>query len=167
VAVAVADVRAGTYVLQGRAHVSVSPFPTREAAGEVTAVVSRRSAPRTVGIRLESQGYACSFEASLSDDGSIQGTAPATCSLEVAQPEARGHVELRIQSLRGVLRNDTLELRLEADVRGRLQLHIPATTMRVLGIEVPVSARWAPAVPVSGRVSGSGTGPRQRQDSGS
>lgn len=162
-----ADSRADTYPLRGTAHVSVSPFPTREEAGELTAVLSKRSAPGRLAIRLESRGYACTFEASMSDDGSIQAPSPATCPVEVAQSDARGHLELRLRSLRGTLRGDTLSLQLELDVSGNLQLHVPATTLRAFGLEVPIAARWAPAVPISGHISGSGSGLRKGQNSGS
>jgi hypothetical protein len=60
--------------------------------------------------------------------------------------------------------DDRLELVLEFDVNGSIQMKLPSKTIHIFGTEVRSPATWAPAAPVDGTVAASGQGARKRPD---
>jgi hypothetical protein len=151
----------GRYPLVGTAHVSVTPFPTHEYPGEVIAILSRTASPETLLLRLEARGYGCTLQVRAGRDGSLQFPDGTTCPLDVAQPDARGHLTAQLRTARGRVVDDRLEMDVQFDVNGSLQLKIPSKTIRVFGKEVQTPAAWAPT-PVHGTVAASGQGSRDR-----
>ena len=151
----------GTYSLAGTAHVSVSPFPAHEYPGDLTATLARDPGSGVLSLRLEATGYACTLHVRAESDGSLQFPESATCPLDVSEPNARGHVDTQVRTARGRVRNDRLEISLQLDVSGRVQLKIPSKTIRVLGSEIQTPATWAPSAPVHGTVAASGQGSRK------
>jgi len=155
-----ADAIAGKYALAGTAHVAISPFPAQDYPGEMTATLSRSPALDTLALRLETRGYACTLQVRLAGDGSLQFTDGATCPLEVSQPDARGHVDAKLRVARARVVDKRLEMNLQFDVNGSIQLWIPSRTIRILGAEVQTPATWAPSAPVHGTVTADGHGLR-------
>ena len=156
----------GTYDVAGTAHVSVSPFPAHDYPGQLTATLSRTSGPGAFSLRIEDRGYGCTLPVRVSDDGSLQFPESATCPLDIAQPDARGHVDAQLRMARGRVANGTLELVLQFDVSGSVQVKIPSKTIHVFGTDYRSPATWAPAAPVHGTVAASGQGARKRPDAG-
>ena len=159
-----ADGISGKYDVVGTAHVSISPFPAHDYPGELTATLSRTPAPGTFSLRLEVRGYACSLQVGAARDGSLQFPNGAICPLDIAQPDAHGHVDAQLRMARGRVVNGRLELDLQFDVKGSLQMRIPSKTVRIFGTEFQSPATWAPAAPVHGTVAASGQGRRNRSD---
>ena len=156
----------GTYEVAGTAHVSVSPFPARDFPGEMTATLSRASGPGALSLRLEARGYGCTLQVQAASDGSLQFPVDARCPVDVAQPDARGHLDAQLRTARGRVAGDTLELALQFDVTGSIQMRIPPRTIHILGAEMQSPATWAPAAPVQGTVAASGQGSRKLPDAG-
>jgi hypothetical protein len=156
----------GTYDVRGTAHVSVSPFPAHDYPGNLTAILSRTAAPGAFSLRIEGRGYGCTVQVRASEDGSLQFPETATCPLDIAQPDARGHVDAQLRTARGRVVNDRLELVLEFDVNGSVQMKVPSKTIRVFGTDFQSPAGWAPTAPVHGTVAASGQGARTRPDAG-
>jgi hypothetical protein len=155
---------AGKYEVAGTAHVAISPFPTHDYPGEMTATLSRSRAPDALALRLETRGYACTLQVRLASDGSLQFPDGATCPLDVSQPDARGHVDAQLRTARARVVDDRLEMDIRFDVNGSIQLRIPSRTIRILGAEVQTPATWAPSAPVRGTVAANGNGVRKRQN---
>ena len=151
---------AGKYQLAGTAHVSVSPFPTQEYPGEISATLSRRRAD-AFALRMETRGYACTLPVVVAADGSVAFPERATCPLDVSEPDARGHLEARLRSARGHVGADTLEMDLQLDVKGSVQLKIPSRTIRILGSEIQTPATWTPSALMHGTVSATARGARR------
>ena len=151
----------GTYEVAGTAHVSVSPFPAHDYPGELTATFTRTRVPETLSLRLEAQGYGCTLEVRVGRDGSLQFPDRATCPLDVSQPDARGHVDAQLRAARARVVNNRLEMDLQFDVNGSIQLRIPSRTVHVFGADLQTPAMWAPSAPVHGTVAASGNGSRQ------
>lgn len=156
----------GEYGLAGTAHVSISPFPTHDYPGEMTATLSRSPAPGALSLRLEARGYACTLQIRAVSDGSLQFPDGATCPLDVSQPDARGHVDAQLRTARARVIDKRLEMDLRFDVTGSIQLKIPSKTIRVFGTEFQTPATWAPSAPVHGTVVASGNGIRKTPDTG-
>lgn len=154
----------GKYDLAGTAHVSISPFPTHDYPGEMTATLSRSPAAGAFSLRLEAHGYACTLQIRAASDGSLQFPDRATCPLDVSQPDARGHVDAQLRTARARVVDKRLEMDLRFDVTGSIQLRIPSRTIRILGAEFRTSATWAPSAPVHGTVAASGNGIRKHPD---
>ena len=152
---------AAVFLLSGTARVDVSPFPASDHRGEVRVTVSPGARPGHVSLRLESDGYSCDLDAARSPDGLLDLSVPATCSVDVARREARGHVDATLRSGRGTLRGDHLTLELRFDVSGRIATRIARTRLEVLGAEIVVPEGWTPAAPVRGTVVSRGSGSRQ------
>jgi hypothetical protein len=150
------------FVLSGNAHYDVNPFPPGDQSGEIRVTLDKAAAPGHVSVRLESMGYACVLDAARSRDGALAFTTPATCSVDVSDPDARGHVDARLRSGRGTVKGDRLSLELSFDVTGRVSTRIPRTTLNVLGSEVVVPEGWSPDVPIKGTVRSKGSGTRRR-----
>jgi hypothetical protein len=155
---------AGKYEVAGTAHVAISPFPTHDYPGEVTATLSRSRAPDALALRLETRGYVCTLQVRLASDASLQFTDGATCPLDVSQPDARGHVDAQLRTARARVVDKTLEMDLRFDVNGSMQVMIPSRTIRILGAEVQTPTTWAPSAPVHGTVAANGNGVRKPQN---
>lgn len=160
------DAIVGTYGVAGTAHVSVSPFPAHDYPGAMTATFSRASGPGALSLRLEARGYGCTLQVQVGPDGSLRFPDDARCPLDIAEPDARGHVDARLRTGRGRVVGDTLELALQLDVNGTIQMRIPSRTIRIFGTEIQSPATWAPVAPVRGNVSASGLGSKRPPDAG-
>jgi hypothetical protein len=156
-----ADAITGTYDVSGTVHVSVSPFPAQDSPGKLTATLSRSAAPGAFSLRLEARGYACTLPVRATTDGVLQFPDRPTCPLDVSEPDARGHLDVQLRTARAQAKKEQLELALEFDVTGSIQLRIPPKTIRVFGSEMHTPATWAPGAPVHGTVAASGQGSRQ------
>jgi len=156
----------GTYDVAGTAHVSVSPFPAHDYPGQLTATLSRTPAPGALSLRIEGRGYSCTLPVRAAEDGSLQFPESPTCPLDIAQPDARGHVDAVLRTARGRVVDDKLELVLEFDVKGSVELKIPSKTIHIFGTDVHSPAGWALAAPVRGTVGASGQGARKPPDAG-
>ncbi len=151
---------AGRYDLAGTAHVSISPFPAQDYPGEMTATLSRASASGSLSLRLEARGYGCTLQVRADQDGALEFPEGATCALDIAQPDARGHVDAQLRMGRGRIVRGRLEVDLRFDVDGRIQMKIPSRTVRIFGRDIQSPATWAPTAPVHGTVAASGQGQR-------
>ena len=156
----------GTYDVAGTAHVSVAPFPAHDYPGSLTATLSRTPVPGAFSLRIAGRGYGCTLPIQVAEDGSLQFPERGTCPLDIAQPDARGHVDAQLRTARGRVLDDRLELVLEFDVNGSIQMKIPSKTIRIFGTELHSPATWAPTAPVHGTVAASGQGARKRPDAG-
>ena len=156
----------GTYDVAGTAHVSVLPFPAHDYPGNLTATLSRTAAPGAFSLRIEGRGYGCTLQVRASEDGSLQFPENPTCPLDIAQPDARGHVDAQLRTARGRVVNERLELVLQFDVNGSVEMKIPAKTIHILGSDFQTPATWAPSAPVHGTVAASGQGARKQPDAG-
>ena len=152
---------AGTYKVTGTAHVAISPFPTHDYPGEMTATLSRSAAPDAFALRLEARGYACTLQIRGASDGSLHFPDGATCPFDVSQPDARGHVNAQLRAARARVVGTRLEMDLQFEVNGSIQVRIPSRTIRVLGAELPTPATWAPTAPVRGTAAAYGSGARE------
>jgi hypothetical protein len=155
---------AGKYKVAGTAHVAISPFPTHDYPGEMSATLSRSSAPDAFSLRLEARGYACTLQIRVTSDGLLHFPDGATCPFDVSQPDARGHVNAQLRAARGRIVGTRLEMELRFEVNGSIQLRIPSRTIRVLGAEFQTPATWAPTAPVRGTAAANGSGARQHPD---
>lgn len=151
----------GTYALSGTAHVSISPFPAQDSPGTMTATLSRAPASGALSLHLDARGYRCTLQVRAAQDGSLQFVEGATCPLDITEPDARGHVDARLGTARGRVVDDTLELALQFDVKGSVQLKVPSKTIHIFGADFQTPATWAPSAPVHGTVAASGHGPRR------
>ena len=150
----------GKYELTGTAHVSVSPFPAHDYPGEMTAILSRSPGAGALSLRIEARGYGCTLQVRADQDGALQFPERAACPLDITEPDARGHVEAQLRMGRGRLVHGRLDLAVQFDVSGSIQMRIPSRTVRIFGAEVRSPATWAPPAPVHGTVAASGQGPR-------
>ena len=149
---------AGKYQVAGTAHVSVSPFPAHDYPGDMTATLG--PAPSSLSLRLEARGYACTLQVRADQDGTLDFPGGQTCALEITDPDARGHLDAQLQMGRGRVVHGGLELALQFDVKGNVQMKIPSKTILIFGKEIHSPATWAPGAPVHGTVSASGHGQR-------
>ena len=157
-----ADGALGAYELTTTALVRITPFPASEQPGEVRVTLERGFTPGHVSVRLESRGYACVLDASRSRGGDLVFSLPASCPVNVRQPEARGRVDARLQSGRGTVRDGWLTLELRFDVAGSISTRVARRTYTLFQAEFTVPEGWTPAVPVRGTVTTAGSGARQR-----
>jgi hypothetical protein len=151
----------GAYLVRGSARVQVSPFPTEDYPGEMRVTIDSTRTPGRVSVRVESQGHSCTLGASRSGKGVLAFSTPATCVVEVREPDARGRVDARLRSGSGTLRDGRLTLELLFDVGGHVATRIPRTRFKLLNAEITVPESWTPSVQVGGIVTSSGSGPRQ------
>lgn len=156
----------GTYDIAGTAHVSISPFPAHDYPGVIRATLSRAPGSGAYSLRLEARGYGCTVAVQVAPDGSLRFPDDARCPLDIAEPDAHGHVDARLRTGRGRVAGDKLELALQLDVNGSIQMRIPSRTIRIFGTEIQSPATWAPTAPVRGNVSASGQGNRKPPDAG-
>ena len=157
---------AGKYDLAGTAHVSISPFPAHDYPGEMAATLTRAPGPGALSLRLEARGYGCTLQVRADQDGSLDFPEGATCPIEIAQPDARGHVDAQLRMGRGRIVHGQLEIDLQFDVDGRIQMKIPSRTIRIFGKDVQSPETWAPTAPVHGNVAASGRGQRSPEPTG-
>lgn len=157
---------AGKYDLAGTAHVSISPFPAQDYPGEMAATLSRASASGSLSLRLEARGYGCTLQVRADEDGSLEFPEGAICPLDIAQQDARGHVDAQLRMGRGRIVGGRLEMDLRFDVDGRIQMRIPSRTVRIFGRDIQSPATWAPTAPVHGTVAASAKGQRSPEPIG-
>jgi hypothetical protein len=155
------DAGVGTFLVRGSAHVQVSPFPTHDQPGDMRVVIERSGARGQVSLRLTSRGHTCVFGATGAPGGAFELT-PASCRIDVKDPDARGTVEARLRSGHGTLQGDRLTLELEFDVSGRVATRVPRALLEMLGPGVAGPEGFSPPVPVSGTVSSRASGGRLR-----
>ncbi len=151
----------GAYVLKGAAQVRVTPFPAREEPGEVRVTLAQGRTPGHVSVRLESHGYACDLDAARSRSGELVFSTTASCPVDVRQPDARGHVDARLRSGHGTVRDGWLTLDLRFDVAGSISTRVARRTFTLFQSEFTVPEGWTPAVPIRGTVTSSGSGARR------
>ena len=156
----------GKYDVAGTAHVSISPFPAHDYPGEMTATLSGTPVAGALSLRLEARGYGCTLQVRADQDGSLQFPEGVTCPLDVLQPDARGHVDAQLRMGRGRIVHGRIEMDLQFDVSGRIQMKIPSRTIRIFGRDVQSPETWAPTVPVHGTVAASGQGRRSPEPIG-
>ena len=156
-----ADDLLGVYLLTGKAHVQVSPFPVRDHPGDMRVTVERATTPGRVSLRLDSRGHICVLGASRSRSGVLELSTPSSCIVEVREPDARGRVTAQLRSGRGTLRGGRLTLDLRFDVGGNIATRVARTTFTLLQAEFTVPEGWTPALPVSGTITSIGSGARQ------
>jgi hypothetical protein len=156
-----ADGVLGVYLLVGKAHVQVSPFPASDHPGDLRVTVERTPTPGRVSLRLESRGHACVLGASRSGSGVLELSTPASCLVEVREPDARGRVNALLRSGHGTLRDGRLTLDLRFDVSGNIATRVARTTFTMFQAEFTVPEGWTPTVPVRGTVTSGGSGARQ------
>lgn len=149
----------GTYRVRGRADVQVSPFPSSEQPGDMTVTLGRSRTPGRVAVGIEARGYACALEADRSPSGVLELVTPATCALEFRETDARGRVDARLRSGRGVVRDGRLSLELRFDVSGKVSTRVPRTRFTLLETEFTMPESWTPSVPLRGSVLTKGNGP--------
>jgi hypothetical protein len=151
----------GTYLVRGRADVQVTPFPASDQPGDMKVTLGRSRTAGRVTVGIESRGYACALEASRSSSGALELVTPATCSLEIRDPDARGHVDARLRSGRGSVRDGRLSLDLRFDVEGKVSTRVARTRFTLFDTEFTVPEGWTPSVPLRGSVTSKGSGPRR------
>jgi hypothetical protein len=95
-------------------------------------------------------GQACELAASRADDGTLEFEAGQRCAFDLADPDARGHVEARLRAGRGRLRDRHLSLDLAFDTSGAVALRT-APGVQMLGVEVP--STWTAEISVNGGAS--------------
>ena len=157
----------GTYLVRGRADVQVSPFPSSNQPGDMTVTLTRSRTAGRVSVDIAARGYTCALEASRSSAGVLDLVAPATCSLEIRDPDARGHVDARLRSGRGTVRDGTLSLDLRFDVEGKVSTRVARTRFTLFDSEFTVPEGWTPSVPLRGTVTSRGSGQRSQVKTGS
>lgn len=155
-----ASARSGTYRLHTVANVRAAPVVEERFERDVEVTLSPEARGGSLRVRLESERYACEVKARLSADGQIVFDPQQRCALTVAEPTARGRVEARLESGRGRLQGDRLEIDVSWALSGSMSLLVGGQTMDVLGREVEVPAAWMPEVPLRGTVRASGSGTR-------
>jgi hypothetical protein len=151
----------GTFLVRGNAHVQVSPFPTHDQPGDMRVVIERSGARGQLSLRLTSRGHTCVFGAARAPDGAFD-LVPASCRIDVKDPDARGTVEAQLRSGHGTLRGDRLTLDLEFGVSGRVDTRVPRALLDMLGPGVAGPDGFSPPMPVSGTVSSRASGGRLR-----
>jgi hypothetical protein len=149
----------GTYLIRGRADVQVSPFPRSEQPGDMTVTLARSRTPGRVSVGIEARGFTCALEAIRSSAGVLDLVTPATCAIDLREPDARGHVDARLRSGRGIVREGRLSLDLRFDVDGRVSTRIARTRFNLFDTEFTVPEGWTPSVPLRGTVTSKGSGP--------
>jgi hypothetical protein len=147
--------------VRGSAHVQVSPFPTHDQPGDMRVTIERAGARGQLSVRLTSRGHTCLFGATRAPGGAFD-LAPASCRIDVKDPDARGTVEAQLRSGHGALQGDRLTLELEFDVSGRVATRVPRALLEMLGPGVAGPEGFSPPVPVSGTVSSRASGGRLR-----
>ena len=155
------DAMYGTYLVRGRADVQVSPFPSSNQPGDMTVTLGRSRTPGRVSVKIEARGYSCALEAGRSSSGALDLVTPATCSLVIRDPDARGHVDARLRSGRVTVRDGTLSLDLRFDVDGKVSTRVARTRFTLFDTEFTVPESWTPSVPLRGSVSSKGSGARK------
>jgi hypothetical protein len=155
------DAMFGTYLVRGRADVQVSPFPSSDQPVDMTVTLGRSRTAGRVSVGIEARGYTCALEASRSSSGALDLVTPATCSLDVREPDARGHVDARLRSGRGIVRDGRLSLELRFDVDGKVSTRVARTRFTLFDTEFTVPEGWTPSVPLRGTVTSKGSGPRK------
>ena len=132
----------------------------------MTATLSGTPVAGALSLRLEARGYGCTLQVRADQDGSLQFPEGVTCPLDVLQPDARGHVDAQLRMGRGRIVHGRIEMDLQFDVSGRIQMKIPSRTIRIFGRDVQSPETWAPTVPVHGTVAASGQGRRSPEPIG-
>jgi hypothetical protein len=151
----------GTYLVRGRADVQVSPFPSSDQPGDMTVTLGRSRTAGRVSVGIAARGYTCALEASRSSAGALELLTPATCSLDIRDPDARGHVDARLRSGRATVRDGKLSLDLRFDVDGKVSSRVARTRFTVFDTEFTVPEAWTPSVPLRGTVTSKGSGSRR------
>lgn len=157
-----ADAALGAYLLPTRATVALRPFPATEQSSDVRVTLTRGPTPGHLTVRLESRGHACDLDAARARGGDLTFSTPASCPVDIRHPDARGHVEARLRSGHGTLRDGRLTLDLRFDVSGKVATRVARRTVVVFQSELTIPEGWTPAVPVQGTVTSRGDGARLR-----
>jgi hypothetical protein len=153
---------AGTYRMKGTARVDAAAPFGRAIESRGDAVV--RTAGRTVRLRLASLGQACELAASRSGDGALAFEPGQRCAFDLREPDgARGHVDARLRSGSGRLRDRHLSIDLAFELAGKVALQTSQGT-RMLGVELPSS--WTPDLPVEGAAGVRAEGDRDESRAG-
>ena len=138
----------GTYRIRGAARVDAAAPFRREVAARGDAIV-RPGAGGDVRLRIAAMGHACELGATRAADGALTFPPGQACVFDLADPGARGHVEARLRSGRGSLRERHLALDLAFGLTGAVSLRVAPA--QVLGVDLP--STWTRAVPVDGGAS--------------
>ena len=155
---------AGRYALQVKMHVDAKGLPQRDDSAGIDAIVRAGPAPDAVRVQLTWGRYACELAAQLRAGGDLLFEPGQGCPFDVAEPDARGHLDARLHSGRGRAGEAALDIDFAFDVSGALSTRVAAHTVKVLGTEVSLPATWTPQLPVRGTVAGSGSGRRMDPD---
>jgi hypothetical protein len=139
------DGRGGTYRMRGTARVDAASPLGGDIDSRGDAVV-RVGTGGTVHLRLASMGQACELAASIADDGALAFDAGQRCFFDL-RDDARGHVEARLRTGRGRLRDRHLSLDLTFDLSGAVALRT-SEAVQMMGVNIPPS--WTPDIPLSG-----------------
>jgi hypothetical protein len=142
--------------MQGTARIDATAPLGRDIESRGDAVV-RADAPGTVRLRLASMGHACELSASRQADGALAFDAGQRCVFDLQDPDARGHVEGRLRTGQGRLRDRHLALDLVFDLSGKVALRT-AAGVQVFGVELP--AAWTPDIRLDGGASVKAEGDR-------
>jgi hypothetical protein len=155
---------AGRYALTVKLHVDATGLPARDDSAGIDAIVRAGPASDAVRVQLTWGRYACDLAAQLRDGGDLALEPGQACAVDVAEPDARGHLDARLRSGRGHAGESALDLDLAFDVRGALSTRVAAQGVKVLGANVSLPETWTPYLPVRGTVAASGSGPRMDPD---
>jgi hypothetical protein len=156
------DPLTGIFLVRGSAHVQVSPFPTHDQPGDMRVTIERTRTPGRLSLRLTTRGHSCVVGATRAASGALDFPAPASCRIDVKDPDARGTVEARLRSGRGSLGGEKLSLELEFEVSGSVATRLPRALLEMLGPGVGGPDGFSPPVPVSGTVVARASGGRYR-----
>jgi hypothetical protein len=136
----------GTYRMEGTSRVdAVAPLGgDLEARGDA---IVRTGPAGAVRLRLAAEGQACELSAKRAEDGALSFDAGQRCAFDLREEDARGHVEARLRSGRGRLRDRRLTLDLAFDLSGAVAVKT-AAKVQVFGMEIP--SAWTPEIPLDG-----------------
>ncbi len=151
----------GTYRLAGTARIAAGAALDRTVPVHADALLLPGAGPRDLLVRLGAEGASCDLMARLDDGGTLSFAPPQRCDVALRGPDARGHVDARLRSGRGRLRDDQLELETSWDLDGTVSFR-SGGRVQVLGSELVLPSGWTPELPVQGRAQASASGRRDR-----
>jgi hypothetical protein len=160
-----AEALRGTYRLAGSARVDAGPALSRNVEARADAVLTPGRGPRAVRARLLAEGRACELEATLGEGGALAFEPGQRCTFDVADPDARGHVEARLRAGKGRCEGGKLSLDLTFALEGALALRT-AQRVEVMGSTVELPATWTPELPLRGDAHAVAEGKRDESRAG-